>query len=356
MSRHLSASLLKAATLSGAVFLASISSALAQTDATTAPQLPTSPTTKLSPPSLQTRSDSGFSLDVANQPASLNIPSSGTEISSDTASTRPPTVEAEDSIAPTVENLDTEGATGLAATEATVTSPEQEIATPQTTTEQIEAAAKRATTFLQDGGPSIWAIAALSVITVALILWKIWRLALIGAWAQVKAQKAVTLYEDGNADAAQALVSRHRGLRSKVVGAAITARETLTEDAAREETARVAKRELGEAAVGLRALELIATIAPLLGLLGTVLGMIAAFQALQESGSRADPSLLAGGIWEALLTTAAGMAVAIPASAALTWFEAVIDRMRRDVEDAAIRIFVTRKEMAPITVQALAAE
>ena len=53
---------------------------------------------------------------------------------------------------------------------------------------------------------------------------------------------------------------------------------------------------------------------------------------------------------------AAGMAVAIPASAALTWFEAVIDRMRRDVEDAAMRIFVTRKEVDAVTVQALAAE
>ncbi|XHE58623.1 MotA/TolQ/ExbB proton channel family protein [Phaeobacter sp. BS52] len=88
---------------------------------------------------------------------------------------------------------------------------------------------------------------------------------------------------------------------------------------------------------------MIATIAPLLGLLGTVLGMIAAFQALQAAGSKADPALLAGGIWEALLTTAAGMAVAIPASAALTWFEAVITRIRRDVEDSATRIFVAHQ-------------
>lgn len=355
MSRHLSASLLKAASLSGVVLLAGFSSALAQTEPA-APQLPSSPTTEMSPPSLQTQQEGGLSLDVVNQPESLNIPSSETQLSSDTTSTLPPTVETESATAPEAENLSTESETGLAATEGTVTATEQDIAPFQTTTEQVEAAAKRATTFLQDGGPSIWAIAALSVITVALILWKIWRLALIGAWARGKAQKAVSLYEDGNTDAAQTLISRRRGLRSKVVGAAITARETLTEDASREETARVAKRELGEAAVGLRALELIATIAPLLGLLGTVLGMIAAFQALQESGSRADPSLLAGGIWEALLTTAAGMAVAIPASAALTWFEAVIDRMRRDIEDAAMRIFVTRKEVDAIPVQALAAE
>lgn len=354
MSRHLSASLLKTASLSGVLLLAGVSTALAQTAA--APQLPSSPTTEMSPPSLQSRQEGDLSLDVANQPESLDIPSSETQLSSDTTSTLQSEVETESTSALASENPNTESETGVATTEATVTALELEIATPQTTTEQIEAAAKRTTTFLQDGGPSIWAIAALSVITVALILWKIWRLALIGAWARGKAQKAVSLYEDGNTDAAQALISRRRGLRSKVVGATITARETLTENAAREETARVAKRELGEAAVGLRALELIATIAPLLGLLGTVLGMIAAFQALQESGSRADPSLLAGGIWEALLTTAAGMAVAIPASAALTWFEAVIDRMRHDVEDAAMRIFVTRKEVDAITVQSLAAE
>lgn len=201
-------------------------------------------------------------------------------------------------------------------------------------------AVQEAQQFLQDGGPAIWAIAALSVITVALILWKLWRLALIGAWSKGKAYKAVAAFENGDAKQAQAIVQGRLGVRSKVVEATITAAGQLPESKARETAARIAKNELARAGSGLRALELIATIAPLLGLLGTVLGMIAAFQALQEAGNRADPALLAGGIWEALLTTAAGMAVAIPASAALTWFEAVIDRIRRDLEDAITRIFV----------------
>ncbi|MGR3759151.1 MotA/TolQ/ExbB proton channel family protein [Roseobacteraceae bacterium NS-SX3] len=201
-------------------------------------------------------------------------------------------------------------------------------------------ASAKALKFLRDGGPSIWAIAALSVITLTLILWKIWRLALIGAWSRGKAGQAVAAYESGGSAAALAIVQGRRGIRSKVVAAALTALGTLPEDFAREETARVAKLHLASAAAGLGALELIATIAPLLGLLGTVLGMIAAFQALQAAGSKADPALLAGGIWEALLTTAAGMAVAIPASAALTWFEAVITRIRRDIEDSATRLFV----------------
>ncbi|WP_417472818.1 MotA/TolQ/ExbB proton channel family protein [Leisingera sp.] len=210
-------------------------------------------------------------------------------------------------------------------------------------TEMASDATAKALKFLRDGGPSIWAIAALSVITLALILWKIWRLALIGAWSRGKAGKAVTAFERGDAEAALAIVKGRTGIRSRVVAAALTASATLPEDRAREETARVAKLHLASASTGLGALELIATIAPLLGLLGTVLGMIAAFQALQAAGSKADPALLAGGIWEALLTTAAGMAVAIPASAALTWFEAVIARIRQDIEDSATRIFVARE-------------
>ncbi|MEM7548019.1 MAG: MotA/TolQ/ExbB proton channel family protein [Pseudomonadota bacterium] len=199
--------------------------------------------------------------------------------------------------------------------------------------------------FIVLGGPAIWAISALSVVALALILWKIWRLALIGAWSRGRAQVALVAAAEGRPEDALEVVRGRRGVRSKIVTAALMARASLPEAAAREETTRVAKGELADARSGLRALELIATIAPLLGLLGTVLGMISAFQALQEAGARADPAALAGGIWEALLTTAAGMAVAIPVSAALTWFESVIDRLRLDIEDAATQIFVGRPSM-----------
>jgi biopolymer transport protein ExbB len=204
----------------------------------------------------------------------------------------------------------------------------------------IVLAKDRAVEFLVQGGPSIWAIAALSVATLALILWKTWRYILIGAWSRKTSKRAVQMWESGRTTTALEIVSRRRGFRSRLTTAAMRARLNLPDDSAREETGRIAKRLLGQASGGLRALELIATIAPLLGLLGTVLGMISAFQALQEAGSKADPALLAGGIWEALLTTAAGMAVAIPASAALTWFEAVIDALRQDFEDLSARIFI----------------
>lgn len=117
--------------------------------------------------------------------------------------------------------------------------------------------------------------------------------------------------------------------------------DAMTDPQAREETTRVAKSALMQTRRGLRALELIATIAPLIGLLGTVLGMIEAFQALQAAGNRADPSALAGGIWQALLTTAAGMAVAIPASMALSWYDSICERVQADMEDLATRVFTT---------------
>ncbi|SFK75247.1 MotA/TolQ/ExbB proton channel family protein [Shimia haliotis] len=206
----------------------------------------------------------------------------------------------------------------------------------------------KAFAFLEQGGPAIWAITALSVLTGAIILWKVWRFVLAGAWAGKNTEYAVTLWTQGDRQGARAALEGRSSLRAVVARAAMTERVegTLDEAEQREEVERVARRQLSEARSGLRALELIATIAPLLGLLGTVLGMIAAFQTLQAAGSRADPAALAGGIWEALLTTAAGMAVAIPASVALTWFESVVDRAQGDMEDAATRI-MTRDQAAP---------
>lgn len=194
--------------------------------------------------------------------------------------------------------------------------------------------------FLEKGGPAIWAIAALSVATVALILWKSWRLAHAGAWSRRASARAMNHWLAGDVQGARMALDGARGLRAHAIRAAIDARldPEFDDITAREEVARVATMDLARARSGLRALELIATIAPLLGLLGTVLGMIAAFQTLQATGARADPAALAGGIWEALLTTAAGMAVAIPASVALTWFESVTDSVRLDIEDAATRI------------------
>lgn len=189
------------------------------------------------------------------------------------------------------------------------------------------------------GGPALWVIAALSVATLALILWKLWRLSLMGAWRRRRAEAALSLWQSGARDKALSQLEGRGGLRARVMRAAMAGLQRFDADVAREECARVARAALLEARSGLRGLELVVTIAPLIGLLGTVLGMIEAFQALQEAGSGADPAALAGGIWQALLTTAAGMGVAIPAAMALSWFDSVTDRLAHDFEDMATRLF-----------------
>lgn len=90
----------------------------------------------------------------------------------------------------------------------------------------------------------------------------------------------------------------------------------------------------------LRSLSVIAAIAPLLGLLGTILGMITAFETVAASpDSLGRTELLAKGIYEALITTAAGLIVAIPVVIAYHWFAARLDRMVLEM-DAMVIAFV----------------
>lgn len=99
------------------------------------------------------------------------------------------------------------------------------------------------------------------------------------------------------------------------------------------ELGRLATREVRSLEAWLRPLGVIAQLAPLLGLLGTVLGMIEVFVSLEAAGTQVEPGLLAGGIWEALLTTAAGLAIAIPASAAYSYFEGEVDNRAARISD-----------------------
>ncbi|NPA95370.1 MAG: MotA/TolQ/ExbB proton channel family protein [Thermodesulfobacteria bacterium] len=94
---------------------------------------------------------------------------------------------------------------------------------------------------------------------------------------------------------------------------------------------------LSHAARGLDMLATLATIAPLLGLLGTVTGLIRAFMVIEKAGGQVNASSLAGGIWEAMLTTAVGLGVAIPLILA---HKILLSRLR-GLEDDLQRIAIT---------------
>ena len=85
-----------------------------------------------------------------------------------------------------------------------------------------------------------------------------------------------------------------------------------------------------------QALATIGNIAPLLGLLGTVLGMIKAFMVIQEMGGKVNAAVLAGGIWEALLTTAIGLAVALPTMVAHSYIVSRIDRYEAGLHEGSV--------------------
>jgi biopolymer transport protein ExbB len=187
---------------------------------------------------------------------------------------------------------------------------------------------------LNVGGPALWVIFGISVVLLTVGLWKFWHLIKLGAWNRKQADEILKLWLEKKIEPSDI---NPRNIRAKILAQTILAisNQNYTNDMVREECVRLANKNLNEARRGLRIIDLIITIAPLVGLLGTVLGMIEAFQALQDSGAQADPSALAGGIWEALLTTAAGMGIAIPASILLSWYDSVVSNVQADIENLA---------------------
>jgi biopolymer transport protein ExbB len=81
----------------------------------------------------------------------------------------------------------------------------------------------------------------------------------------------------------------------------------------------------------LRALGFAGQVSPMLGLLGTVTGLVSCFHEVEKAGGQAHPSQLAAGIWEALLTTVAGLVIAIPCLAAYAWFNSRVDALGRNM-------------------------
>lgn len=102
----------------------------------------------------------------------------------------------------------------------------------------------------------------------------------------------------------------------------------------REAIETAGKEEVYHLERGLGILASIAGIAPLLGFLGTVTGMIGAFRTIEQLSGVVNPSDLAGGIWEALLTTAFGLIVGIPAYGFYNWFVSRVQRVVFEMESA----------------------
>ncbi len=172
------------------------------------------------------------------------------------------------------------------------------------------------------GGPVVLLLVAISLLTLAVVLYKLWQFAASGVGRHAALREAVKAWDRGDRTGAREALNRSRSYLRPVIDMAMSGQTDPARLEAEAET-RFARLEKG-----FRLLDSVAQLAPLLGLFGTVLGMISAFQSLQDAGSQVDPSILAGGIWVALLTTAVGLVVAMPTAVILSWFEARMESER----------------------------
>lgn len=189
---------------------------------------------------------------------------------------------------------------------------------------------------VESGGPVVAILLVLSVFVTAVILLKIFQFSWIGVGNKRRTNKAIESWLSGNRSKAYDMVARSGNPVDKTLSHVMRGLESLPANSAalREDIDRVAMQQMDKVRSHFRSIEAVVQVAPLLGLFGTVIGMIDAFRTLQDAGSNADPATLAGGIWVALLTTAVGLAIAIPAALVLYWFEGIAEKEHHRMRSA----------------------
>jgi len=194
---------------------------------------------------------------------------------------------------------------------------------------------------LELGGPVSALLVLLSLISLAVIIFKTCEISLESMRDKGKIRQSLRLWQQARyRDAANKVGDSQVGV-GRILWVAMQGRQTddIVESTLREEIQRLASRHIERLRRYLKLLENIGTISPLLGLFGTVLGMIEAFRQMESAGSQVDPAVLSGGIWQALLTTGVGLAVAIPTVLAHQWLERRVDSHVHYLEDVTTQVF-----------------
>lgn len=189
---------------------------------------------------------------------------------------------------------------------------------------------------LAEGGVLMLPLAACSVLAMWVVIDRAWHLRRDRIVKPEIVDVIDTLKSAGDIPLARSICERHPGPFSTIVRTALDSRDRprgeireIVEDRGRQEVARLER--------GLGLLETVAGIAPLLGLLGTVLGMIEVFDVVSRQGAGQARSL-SGGISEALITTATGLTIGIPSLVAYNYFSGKAERLVLDIEGHANRL------------------
>lgn len=178
------------------------------------------------------------------------------------------------------------------------------------------------------------ALGALSIVATTVSIFKIVQFARLGLGRRGRLSAVLAACDNGQTAVALEGLQGRRGVLPRVLHATLYGVQVNPNDLAFAEEAgrQAALAELSLLNRSMRVLEAAVQAAPMLGLLGTVIGMIDAFAKLSQATGAVDPALLASGIYTALTTTAAGLTIAIVFYFIATWLEGRIERERLDME------------------------
>ncbi len=199
--------------------------------------------------------------------------------------------------------------------------------------------------FLSKGGVLVVPILLCSVLALAIFAERLIRFSRMTSRGAGLAEKVVGLINSGREKEAYAASMTSNSPMGRVLAQAIGVKN---QDREILETvlANATENEVRNLSAYTQALATIGNIAPLLGLLGTVIGMIKAFMVIQQMGGKVNAAVLAGGIWEAMLTTALGLCVALPTIVAHSYLMARIDKYEAKLENGSVAFLtaVLKKE------------
>ena len=177
---------------------------------------------------------------------------------------------------------------------------------------------------LSKGGIMIWPILGFSILILAVILDRLVALTTFRIPSSGTLGHATTLYKTGKTDEAARMLTEDAPMSAPLFTAILTGKDKGKREQAASRAGEIILFDL-EKRMGILSAGAAAT--PLMGLLGTVLGMIDVFSRVSNAPGGVDIALLADGIWQALLTTAAGMGVAIPALLAYHFFSRLQEKI-----------------------------
>lgn len=189
---------------------------------------------------------------------------------------------------------------------------------------------------VKSGGWLMLPIIACSIVALGIVIERLWSLQRKRVMPEYLMRQILQLHKDDKLNLADLDKLKSSSPLGRILAAGLLNRDH-NKEVMKEAIEEVGRQVVHELERYLNTLGTIASISPLLGLLGTVIGMIKVFSVIVTAGV-GDPGVLAGGISEALITTAAGLSVAIPSLMFHRFFSGLIDRLVIGMEEQALKL------------------